>query len=138
MVTQIIFAAGVLLLLIAGYQALMVLRALRGMRRRQAGFFNVMCAGDCASAFEFMLRLDDEGRIAVAQTRGSRCAHSLICAHAACQLAQGKIPAQLKEITAAQIAQCVGGLSPEHMHCAILAAHGLAQAAKILEAESKL
>lgn len=129
MLAGIILAAGVLLLIVAGYKALAVAKAARRIRRRQQGFFSVNCAGDCGSAFEFTLQMED-GRVSHAEAKGGRCAHSLICARAAAKLATGKTPAQIEAITAHQIAQAAGGLSPEHMHCAILAAHGLSRAVK--------
>lgn len=135
MLAGIILAAGILLLIVAGYKALVVAKAVRRMHRRQMGFLNVSCAGDCGSAFEFILKMEN-GRVSHAEALGGRCAHSLICARAAARLAQGKTPAQIEAVTAHQIAQSAGGLSPEHMHCAVLAAHGLARAVRALRDEN--
>lgn len=128
-------ATGILLLIAAGYQALKTLKVAQRIRRRPDGFVSVTCAGDCGSTFDFILSMQN-GRVCRAEAKGGRCAHSLICARAAARLAEGQTPAQLKAITAHQIAQNAGGLSPEHMHCALLAAHGLARAVKALENEN--
>lgn len=132
MLAVIILAAGILLLIVAGYQALKALKAAQRIRRQPEGFLSINCAGDCGSAFEFMLSMENEC-VRQAEVKGGRCGHSLICARAAASLAKGKTPTQLKAITAHQIAQSAGGLSLEHMHCALLAAQGLSRAAKALE-----
>lgn len=133
MLAQVVLVAGILLLIVAAYKAVVLVKGMGRMRRRQQGFLSISCNGDCGSAFEFILRMEN-GRVTQAETSGGRCAHSLICARAAAALAKDKTPAQLKQITAHQIAQKAGGLSPEHMHCAILAAHGLARSARTLDA----
>lgn len=135
MLAGIILATGILLLIVTGYQALKMLKMAQRIRRRPDGFLSVNCDGDCGSTFEFILRTEN-GRVRQAEVKGGRCAHSLICARAAARLAEGQTPAQLKTITAHQIAHSAGGLSPEHMHCALLAAHGLSRAAKALENEN--
>ena len=131
MLAKIIFTAGILLLIFAGYKALVLAKAMRRINRKQKGFFSIACNGDCGSAFEFILQMEN-GRISYAEAKGGHCAHSLICAQAASQLALGKTTVQLMQITAHTIAKKAGGLSPEHMHCAILAAHGLSLSAKKL------
>lgn len=135
MLAGIILATGILLLIVAGYQALKSIKVAQRIRRQADGFLSVNCQGDCGSAFEFMLSTEN-GRVRRVEVKGGRCAHSLICARAAASLAEGLAPAQLKTITARQIAQNAGGLSPEHMHCALLAAHGLSRAAQALENEN--
>lgn len=132
MLAGIMLTAGILLLIVAGYQALKMIKVAQRIRCRTDGFLSVNCDGDCGSTFEFMLSMEN-GYVRQVEVKGGRCAHSLICARAAARLAKGRTPAQLKAITAHQIAQSAGGLSPEHMHCALLAAHGLNRAAKALE-----
>lgn len=136
MLAGIILTAGVLFFIVAGYKAIVVVKAMQRMRRQQKGFLSVSCGGDCGSAFEFVLNMEN-GRVSHAEAIGGRCAHSLICARAAARLAKGKTPAQIEAITARQIAQTAGGLSPEHMHCAVLAAHGLSLAVKALQNETE-
>lgn len=129
MLAQLLLAAGILLLALAGYKVITAAKTLQRARKRQAGLLTTSCAGDCGGTFEFTLQIEN-GRITTAQTKGGRCAHSLICARAAAQLAQGQTLAGAFQITPAQIAQKAGGLDPSHMHCAVLAAHGLSQAIK--------
>lgn len=133
MLPQLGLVIGILLLIAAGFIAITAIKEYCRTRRNQtAGNFSIDCNGDCGSHFEFILKLEN-GRIREALVKGSRCAHSLICAQAAADLAKGKTIAEINNITANDIAQKAGGLSAEHKHCALLAAQGLAQAVKALE-----
>lgn len=133
MLAQFMLTAGVLILIAVGYMAVKVVKNARRLRRNRLGFTTISCNGDCGSAFEFILQLEN-GRISQAVTNGGRCAHSFICAQAAADLAKGRTISEINEITPNDIAKKAGGLTPEHRHCAILAAHGLAQAVKALAA----
>lgn len=130
MLARFVLAVVILLLIAAGGAALMMLKNHRRALKEKDGFLTVNCAGDCGSAFEFVLKLKN-GRIISAKAQGGRCAHSLICARAAAGLAQGRLLKDVQQITPKDIAQKAGGLSPEHMHCARLAAQGLAKAVKL-------
>lgn len=127
MLAHLLLAAGILLLVLAGYKVLVAAKAAQNLRKRRQGLFSLSCAGDCGSAFEFTFKIEN-GHITQATARGASCAHSLICAQAAAALAKGKTLAQAAQITPGEIAKKAGGLDASHMHCAVLAAHGLAKA----------
>ena len=54
-----------------------------------------------------------------------KCWSSTVCGSFAAELALGKNPDELVEITGEEILQIIGGLPEENQHCAFLAAETL-------------
>jgi nitrogen fixation NifU-like protein len=84
-------------------------------------------AGPCGDTMEIFLRFD-KGKVAEASFLTDGCGPSMICGSLAAELALGKNPDELTEITDETILETVGGLPDEDRHCAILAANTLREA----------
>jgi nitrogen fixation NifU-like protein len=80
--------------------------------------------GTCGDTMEIFLRFEeDRVREATFQTDG--CGSSTVCGSFAAELALGKSPDELVEITGEMILDVLGGLPKEDQHCAFLAADTL-------------
>ena len=83
--------------------------------------------GTCGDRMEIFLRFEkDSVKEAMFQTDG--CGSSTICGSFAAELAQGKSPEEITEITGELIISVLGGLPEEDRHCAFLAAQTLQEA----------
>ena len=83
--------------------------------------------GRCGDTMEIFLKFEkDKVREATFMTDG--CASSAICGSFAAELAIGKSPDELIEITAESIITEIGELPQEETHCAFLAAETLQEA----------
>jgi nitrogen fixation NifU-like protein len=80
--------------------------------------------GSCGDTMEVFLRFE-EGKVREASFVTDGCGPSMICGSLAAELAMGKSPAEIREISAETILDIVGGLPEEDMHCASLAANTL-------------
>ena len=84
-------------------------------------------AGTCGDTMEIFLRFK-EGRVAEASFLTDGCGPSMICGSLAAELAHGKDPDELAEITEEAILEAIGGLPNDDRHCALLAANTLWEA----------
>ena len=83
--------------------------------------------GRCGDRMEIFLKFEGERvREAAFQTDG--CGSSTACGSFAAEMALGKTPDELLEITGAAILEKTGGLPEEESHCAFLAAETVALA----------
>ncbi|MDD5205296.1 MAG: iron-sulfur cluster assembly scaffold protein [Desulfobacterales bacterium] len=83
--------------------------------------------GTCGDRMEIFLKFEkDRVKEAMFQTDG--CGSSTICGSFAAELAQGKSPEEITEITGELIISVLGGLPEEDRHCAFLAAQTLQEA----------
>ena len=83
--------------------------------------------GKCGDTMEIFLKFDGEQvKEALFQTDG--CGSSTVCGSFAAELAHGKSPDELAEITGELILDVLGGLPKEDRHCAFLAAETLQEA----------
>jgi len=80
--------------------------------------------GPCGESMEIFLKFDDN-RIVTASFQTDGCGPSVVCGSYAAEMALGKVPDDIFEITGASILTELGGLPPEHTHCASLAAESL-------------
>lgn len=80
--------------------------------------------GPCGESMEIFLKFDDN-RIVTASFQTDGCGPSVVCGSYAAEMALGKAPDDIFEITGASILAELGGLPPEHKHCASLAAESL-------------
>ena len=80
--------------------------------------------GKCGDTMEIFLKFDGEQvEEALFQTDG--CGSSIACASFAAELARGKSPDQILEISGDSILKELGGLPEDQRHCAFLAAETL-------------
>ena len=83
--------------------------------------------GSCGDTMQIFLRFEnDKVKEATFQTDG--CGSGTVCGSFAAELALGKGPDELVEITGETILKMIGGLPDEDQHCAFLAADTLQQA----------
>lgn len=78
--------------------------------------------GPCGDTIEIFLKIDD-GTIREALFSTDGCDHTIICAEAICELAQTKTVKEAFQINAEKLVAYLGGLPPDHVHCASLAAN---------------
>jgi nitrogen fixation NifU-like protein len=83
--------------------------------------------GTCGDTMEIFLRFEkDRVKEATFQTDG--CGSSTVCGSFAAELAHGRSPDEIAEITGEMILGVLGGLPKEDRHCAFLAAETLQEA----------
>jgi len=83
--------------------------------------------GSCGDTMQIFLRFEnDKVKEATFQTDG--CGSGTVCGSFAAELALGKGPDELVEITGETILKMIGGLPDEEQHCAFLAADTLQHA----------
>jgi nitrogen fixation NifU-like protein len=84
--------------------------------------------GTCGDNMEMFLKFDNDLVVnASFQTDG--CGPTVVCGSYAAEMAMGKAPDDLFDITGESILKELGGLPQEHVHCAFLAAESLQAAA---------
>jgi nitrogen fixation protein NifU and related proteins len=80
--------------------------------------------GDCGDQITIYLKFDGS-RVAQAAFQTDGCGPSLVCGSFAAEMAVGKLPEEILDITGETILSVVGGLPRDHEHCAFLAAASL-------------
>ncbi len=83
--------------------------------------------GSCGDTMEIFLRFEGE-RVKEASFLTDGCGTSAVCGSFAAELAHGKSPDELLEITGEAILARVGGLPEDDRHCAFLAAETVQEA----------
>jgi len=83
--------------------------------------------GRCGDTIEIFLKFNGE-RVVKASFITDGCASSAICASFAVELAIGKTPDEIVEITGERILEEIGKFPEEERHCAFLAAETLQEA----------
>jgi nitrogen fixation NifU-like protein len=81
-------------------------------------------AGSCGDRMEIFLRFEED-KVKEASFRTDGCGSSLVCGSFAAELAHGKTPDEVAEISGETILKVLGGLPEEDRHCALLAAETL-------------
>jgi nitrogen fixation NifU-like protein len=81
-------------------------------------------AGSCGDRIEIFLRFEED-KVKEATFRTDGCGSSLVCGSFAAELALGKTPDEVAEISGDTILETLGGLPEEDRHCAFLAADTL-------------
>ena len=76
--------------------------------------------GSCGDTMEIRLKFRAD-RVVESSHWTNGCAHSLNAVCTAAELAHGKSPDEIVEISAEEIRHAMGGLPRDHMHCARLA-----------------
>lgn len=80
--------------------------------------------GSCGDTMEIFLRFEG-GKVREASFITDGCGPSMICGSLAAELAIGKVPEEIRAVTAETILDTIGGLPEEDVHCASLAANTL-------------
>jgi NifU-like protein involved in Fe-S cluster formation len=83
--------------------------------------------GSCGDTMEIRLRFRDN-RVAESTHWTNGCVFSLNCISSAAQLTEGKTAEEILDISPETVAESIGGLPKDHMHCATLATATLREA----------